>query len=130
MISDYVLGKTLGEVWHSLNESQHISIKDQLKVQIYLFRECTKQYIGRINHQPARNLCQGIRREYIGTFDTEAKFDEWCLQRVKGPFEKCRWERTLSKLHKEISTKFVLTHGDLFPRNIMVDNGKITGILD
>lgn len=140
MISDYVPGKTLGEVWHSLNERQRDSIKDQLKIQIRLFRKCTQQYIGRINRQPARNLYQGIRREYnLGSFDSEAEFDEWCLQRVKkGNFfnfiKKHRWQRTLSKLRKESSssTKFVLTNGDLFPRNIMVDDDgeKITGILD
>lgn len=27
-------------------------------------------------------------------------------------------------------SKFVLTHGDLFPRNILVEDGKITGIVD
>lgn len=130
MISDYVPGKPLDEVWPSLDESQRSSIKHQLRSQLDLFRKCTQQFIGRINRQPAFNPCQAIRREYIGPFDTEAEFDKWCLERVKGPFTRCRWEWTLSKLRKETSTKFVLTHGDLFPRNIMVDDGKIAGILD
>ncbi|GAD92240.1 predicted protein [Paecilomyces variotii No. 5] len=128
MITDYVPGKFLGDVWGSLNDSERVSIKEQLKDQIRRFRECTQEYVGRINNKPARNPYQGIRREYIGPFATEKEFDDWCLDRIPS-FKRWYWEWRLSRLRPD-NLRFVLTHGDLFPRNIMVENAKVTGILD
>lgn len=40
-----------------------------------------------------------------------------------------KWPRWLEKERRKSSGKFVLTHGDLSPRNIMVKDGKIAGII-
>ncbi|KAL1870096.1 hypothetical protein Plec18167_007614 [Paecilomyces lecythidis] len=55
MITDYIPGKSLGEVWGSLNDTERVSTKEQLKDQIRRFRKCTQGYVGRVNNKPARN---------------------------------------------------------------------------
>lgn len=49
-----------------------------------------------------------------------------------GTFGSAHWRcpRWLEQDWRKSSGKFVLTHGDLSPRNIMVKDGKITGIVD
>ncbi|KAK2809125.1 hypothetical protein FQN50_004182 [Emmonsiellopsis sp. PD_5] len=130
MIADFVPGKPLDKVWPTLNEQQRASIKQQLADHLKLFRSCTKPYIGRVNHQPTRNPYEGIETKFMGPFDSEAKFDEWCLSRLKGASEKNKWRKTLTELRSTSPSRFMLTHGDLFPRNILVEDGKVTGIVD
>lgn len=130
MITDFVQGSPLDEVWPTLNEEQRASIKGQLAEQLKLFRSCTQSYIGRIHRQPTRNPYEGVETKFMGPFDSEAAFDEWCLSRIKNAFTRCKWRKKLARLRRKSPSKFVLTHGDLFPRNILVENGKITGIVD
>lgn len=57
-------------------------------------------------------------------FETEADFNKY----LTDPF----WEdirRRAAKSH-DIRHGIVFTHGDLNPRNILAENGKITGIVD
>ncbi|KAL1992666.1 hypothetical protein VTN49DRAFT_4698 [Thermomyces lanuginosus] len=130
MITDFVQGRPLDQVWPTLNDKERASIKEQLAEQLKLFRSCTKPYIGRIYHQPTRSLYDGLETKFMGPFYSEAAFDEWCLSRIKNASTRRKWRKKLAKLRRKYPSKFVLTHGDLFPRNILVDNGKITGIVD
>lgn len=130
MIADFVPGNPLDQVWPTLDEKQRMSIKEQLADHLKLFRSCTQPYIGRVNRQPTYNPYEGITTNFIGPFNSEAKFDEWCLSRIKNTSERSKWRRKLAELRRNSQSKFVLTHGDLFPRNILVKEGKITGIVD
>lgn len=113
-----------------LSEHERISIKDQLSAQLKLFRSCTQSYIGRVNHQPTRNPYEGIETKFFGPFDSEKRFDEWCLLRVNKASDRAHWKKKLAEMRETSPSKFVLTHGDLYPRNILVEDGKITGIVD
>ncbi|KMP05569.1 hypothetical protein CIHG_08888 [Coccidioides immitis H538.4] len=130
MIADFVPGNPLDEVWPTLNKEQRTSIKEQLAYHLKLLRSYTQLYIGRVNYQPTRNPYEGIETKFVGPFDSEAGFDEWCLSRVKNSSEKSKWRKALAELRRKSPSRFVLTHGDLFPRNILVKDGKITGIVD
>ncbi|KAE8419785.1 kinase-like domain-containing protein [Aspergillus pseudocaelatus] len=88
--------------------------------QLRLFRQCTQPCIGRINRQEARNFYDRIHFH----------FGSWCLKRVKSPTAKKIWARLLPGMRGTGEQTFVLTHGDLAARNIMVKDGKITGIVD
>lgn len=129
-VSDLVPGVSLDTVWHEMDDLQQGSIKAQLKEQVRLFRTCTQPYIGRVNRQPIRNFYEGIEFATMGPFDDEIAFDEWCLQRIKSRVSRFKWKHHLSKMRGRDSKTLVLTHGDLAARNILVKDGKITGIVD
>ncbi|RFU29748.1 hypothetical protein B7463_g6604, partial [Scytalidium lignicola] len=130
MVSDLVSGVSLYLVWHQMNKKQQDSIKIQLKEQFYNFRQCFQPYIGRIERQPTRNFYDRLKITTMGPFDSEDEFDNWCLVRIKSPLTRIKWKYLLSSMRGKDSKAFVLTHGDLAARNIIVKDGVVTGIVD
>jgi hypothetical protein len=134
MLSDFVPGEPLHDVWDGLSEAEKASMVTQLREQITRMRACTQPYIGRVNNKPTRNVYDRLPTTYFGPFPDEESFDKWCMQRVPVGFfglAHKKWPRWLEKERRKSSSgRFVLTHGDLSPRNIMVKDGKITGIVD
>ncbi|KAK7212614.1 hypothetical protein V2G26_019792 [Clonostachys chloroleuca] len=106
-------------------------------VQLALMRSLTMPYIGRVGYQPTWNVFNGRQTYALGPFPDRKSFDEWCLHRIRQKPDRshtlAKWRlRRHVKKDRARSTegRFVLTHGDLSPRNIMVEDGKITGIID
>jgi aminoglycoside phosphotransferase len=131
MVSERVAGVPLVDVWRDISQHEQTSIKEQLRVQIQHMRTLTQPFIGRVNQQPTRNLYDTTFTRYCGPFENEKLFDDWCLNRLYGGvFQKKKWQRILEKQRRTSSGKFVLTHGDLSPRNILVQGSTITGIID
>ena len=94
------------------------------------YRQCTQPYIGRLNRKATRTVYEKMRLCLMGPFDSEQEFDEWCLARVKSAAARVKWSVLLPRVRGSDSGKFVLTHGDLAARNIMVEDGVVTGIVD
>ncbi|GKZ38150.1 hypothetical protein AbraIFM66950_010120 [Aspergillus brasiliensis] len=106
MVTDRVPGESLDKVWHALTKPQKKNIELQLKQQVQEMRKHTQPYIG------------------------QEDFDEWCFARVKFSYQKAFWKRYLPRMRNKKPSKFVLTHGDLAARNIMVKDGQLTDIVD
>lgn len=131
LVSERVPGVPLDEAWPGLTDAQKADIKDQLRTQLAHMRKCTQSFIGRVGGQHTRNVYDRLHQTYCGPFDDEKSFDKWCLNRVnRGPIVRWKWQRFLDKERGKSSGTFVLTHGDLTPRNILVQDGTITGIVD
>ena len=129
LVSELVPGVPLVNVWVDLNEAQKANIKDQLRTQITRMRACTQTFIGRVGRQHVRNVYDRIPQTYCGPFANEEEFDKWCLARLHWS-HRWKWQRMLKRSRRDTPAKFVLTHGDLTPRNILVQDGRITGIVD
>lgn len=94
-------------------------------------RACTQPFIGRVGRKPTRNVYDRLVQTYCGPFPDEEAFDEWCLARLTcNPLSRWRWRRWVERERPKSAGAFVLTHGDLTPRNIMVQGSVITGIVD
>ncbi|KAI1020186.1 hypothetical protein LB503_006225 [Fusarium chuoi] len=131
MVSERVPGVPLVDVWQNMSQAEQASIKEQLRAQIKQMRTLVQPYIGRIDKQPTRNIYNTTFVRHCGPFEDEESFDEWCLARLSGgSFQRWKWKKVLEKQRRKSTGRFVLTHGDLSPRNIMVDASTITGIID
>ncbi|KAI3581001.1 kinase-like domain-containing protein [Fusarium oxysporum f. sp. albedinis] len=131
MVSERVPGVPLVDVWQAMSEDEQRSIKGQLRGQIQHMRTLVHPYIGRINRQPTRNIYNTTFIRHCGPFEDEEAFDNWCLDRLSGgTIQHWRWKKVLERQRRKSTGRFVLTHGDLSPRNIMVDGSTITGIID
>ena len=133
MVTDRLPGDRLSEVWADLSDEERKTIVSQLREQIGNMRSCTQSYIGRVNNRSTCNLYERIPGQFCGPFIDEEHFDNWCLARVPDGlfgFTRKKWTRWLEKERQKPFRKFVLTHGDLSPRNIIVDGGVVTGIVD
>ncbi|KAI0466578.1 hypothetical protein F4859DRAFT_497245, partial [Xylaria cf. heliscus] len=93
-------------------------------------RECTEPCIGRIGHQHVRNVYDRIPQTYCRPFADEEEFDNWCLVRLNR-LQRWKWWRVLkcSRREHDGPAGYVLTHGDLSPRKVIVEDGRITGIV-
>ncbi|KAH9904403.1 protein kinase-like domain-containing protein [Xylariomycetidae sp. FL2044] len=134
LVSEYIPGVPLADVWEDLGEAQKSDIKAQLRTQLGYMRACTQSFVGRVGRQPVRNVYDRIPTTYCGPFADEEEFDNWCLARVPNRLARWRWRRMLKRSRRRDNTpakaKYVLTHGDLTPRNILVQDGRVTGIVD
>jgi aminoglycoside phosphotransferase len=139
MVSERVPGVPLADVWLTLSAADQSAIKTQLRAQLARMRACTQPFIGRVGRQHTRNVYDRLHQTYCGPFADEAEFDKWCLARVAGGSSSItRWkyermverERCDSSSSSSRGTAFVLTHGDLTPRNILVQGSVVTGIVD
>ncbi|ROW02096.1 hypothetical protein VSDG_02367 [Cytospora chrysosperma] len=131
MVSERVPGVPLADIWLDLSQAEQSSVKEQLRAEIARMRRCTQPFIGRVKNQQTRNVYDRIASTFCGTFPTEKEFDNWCLARVSGgSLVHWRWDKWLERQRRQSSGTFVLTHGDLTPRNIMFKDGLVTGIID
>lgn len=126
-VMDYVQGQPLDEAWSSLTEEQKTSIAQQLHGYMLQLRQLKGDYIGAVNRGKV------VIGEYVfhegGPFDTERSFNEFLFSRIIDIVpDVLRYHATSTfKSDHEI----VFTHGDLAPRNILVDErGRVTAILD
>ncbi|KUI56358.1 Aminoglycoside 3'-phosphotransferase [Cytospora mali] len=131
MVSERVPGVSLVNVWLELSKEEQSSIKEQLRMEITRMRKCTQPFIGRVGNQETRNVYDRLVESNCGPFSDEKAFDDWCLARAhRSAFSRWKWGKMLERERRKSSGLFVLTHGDLTPRNIMVKDGVITGIVD
>ena len=136
MVSERVPGVPLVDVWQGMSVADQAAVKEQLRVQLGSMRACTQPFIGRVGGRETRNCYDGMRDLYCGPFGSEDEFDRWCSRRVcGGPLVRFKWWRWLQGERKKRGMagkeeRFVLTHGDLTPRNIMVQGNRVTGIID
>lgn len=135
VVSERVSGVSLETVWQDMSQAEQTDIKSQLRDQLALMRQCTLPHIGRPERKPMRNMFSRLELLCHEGWSNEEKFEKWLLERVGYGLgtSVARWRcrRGIKEWHsKKKETRFVLTHGDLSPRNIMIDGGKITGIVD
>ncbi|RYP10934.1 hypothetical protein DL764_000370 [Monosporascus ibericus] len=132
MVSERVPGVPLADVWQTLSAADKSTIKDQLRTQLARMRACTQPFIGRVGRQKTRNVYDGFGGSYCGPFADEKAFDDWCLAHIPGgPLMRFKWRWLLESERKNRrAASFVLTHGDLTPRNIIVQGNVIMGIVD
>ena len=121
-----------------MSEAEGTDIKRQLEEQ-FKIRNCKLARIGRPERAPVRNMFSRLELLYHEGWDSEEELDEWLLKRIGysigASFTRWRCRKGIKEWRIRIKgqgreTRFVLTHGDLSPRNIMVDGSKATGIVD
>jgi len=123
---DYIPGKRLDEAWDTLHSNQKLSIANELHSYLNQLRELKGNYIGATDRDPA--IIGQIISIEGGLFDTEQQFNEFILGNII---------RQAPNLLKHYAThalmdnhEIVFTRSDFAPRNILVDGGRVTAILD
>jgi len=132
MLMDRVDGEPLSTVWEDYTDNQKSTIKEELRNIVQEMREIKSDYIGGIVDKNMEWRDFLISENWLTTaIPTEPMFFELRWEKAKdhiGPSSK----NTIESLRKQrnIPHKFVLTHCDLNPDNIMCKNGHIVCILD
>lgn len=127
IVMDFVDGECLEEAWKTMDEAQKRSVAEQLRDIVSTMRLApfNQQSIGTIDG-PVRDVRQ-ISDYTGGPFDSERELNDFVLDLLPGTPPAVRQTLTES-LRTDHS--IVFTHGDLSPRNIIVQRDRIQGLLD
>ena len=131
IVTDLVPGHPLDLVWNQMTSQNKASIKQALKEQISLMRRCTAKNICCVNRNGRPDLKMRIPDPYNPSRPTarlepladEAAFDAWKVgmaERRGPPPYADLVKQKIKKLPAKHTNRFVLTHGDLTPGNILV----------
>ncbi|KAI1362411.1 kinase-like domain-containing protein [Xylaria arbuscula] len=126
----FVPGERLDKVWCSMSAEEKSSIALQLRGIIDQIRalEPPPDLVGGCGRTNFRHLRAYDFSESQYSFKDEAGFNEWLINDL--------FERTPMLIREALRScmrtdhRIVLTHGDLAQHNILVQNGKITGLID
>jgi hypothetical protein len=136
METDFVPGVPLDTVWGSFGIETKVVLASRLQEQVLAIRTSTQSFIGRVDFQPTFDIYRPLQNQSCGAFLTECQFDAHKVHMLEADGRKDMADLLsgmLSKLRTNPTT-FVLTHGDLNPWNIHVQNTgsgwQICGTLD
>ncbi|KAI1172133.1 kinase-like domain-containing protein [Nemania sp. FL0916] len=126
----FIPGERLDKVWCSMSAEEKSSIALQLRNILDRIRalEPPPDLVGGCGGTNFRHIRSYDWSETPTSFKDEAGFNEWLMQEL--------YERTPMVLREALRSgmrtdhRIVLTHGDLSQHNILVQDGKITGLID
>ncbi|BDD63618.1 hypothetical protein MPDQ_004267 [Monascus purpureus] len=126
----FIDGQTLDTVWDSCSEHTKAAIAAQLKSYMEEIRNIGDgSYIGSVDHGPVTD--QILSNHHTkGPFLSEEEFNKAIIDAYEANFPKRHIRALLSGMLFQNKHRIVFTHGDFRPRNIMVKDGKVTGIID
>ncbi|KAL1858881.1 hypothetical protein VTK73DRAFT_7739 [Phialemonium thermophilum] len=133
LVMDYVPGETLDKAWPRLSEDDRRNIALDLRNLLDKMRSQTgprasPYQISSCSGGPIR-IARPIAVLKGGPFPDEHAFNRWVVDVL-------RRSHTPPPLLEALSSRFqshhrvVLTHGDLAPRNIVVREGRLAGLVD
>jgi hypothetical protein len=133
MTTDFDPGEPLDGVWNKLTSKNKTSIKEELKQQIQLMRQCKTNHLCCANRHGELDPKIPIPDPYNPCIVTarlkpcadEATFDANKVEMVmrnRPEYHALRLQRMMQQLPKDYTGRFVLTHGDLSACNILVQD--------
>ncbi|KAK2783138.1 hypothetical protein FQN53_009327 [Emmonsiellopsis sp. PD_33] len=126
----FVEGQTLDTVWESYDGMTKQSVADQLKGYIDELRAIGGgTYIGSVD----RGFVMDPVLEYSknrGPFDSEEDFNNALIDAYEANAKRVHIRTFLTGMLSQNQHQTVFTHGDLRLQNILVKDGKVTGIVD
>ena len=124
----FIEGQRLDKVWGGMTADEKLDVCRQLRtiLEVMQSTESKTGIIGSCNGGPARD-CRQYTDYTGGPFTNEAEFNNFILDFVSTIPTGIR-----SALTKQIRTdhRIVFSHGDLVPHNIIIQGGRITGLID
>ena len=123
---EYIQGERLDKIWSTLLEEQKLALADELNGILSELRGLKGQYIGSLSQGQA---IDGRKFDFVGgPFDTEGAFNQFLLSDTFRSTPTILHDIALRSLRTD--HEIVFTHSDFAPRNMIIKDGKIAGILD
>lgn len=129
ILMEFLEGDKLANIWKDLPQSQKDSICADLTDYLRQMRSIPPppNFIGSVTRGPAVDR-RSMRAVKGGPFSSEQAFNEWQLAQLHEKLAPLQREMYAAMRRTEHSVVF--SHGDLAFHNILVRDGRITGIID
>ncbi|KIY46410.1 kinase-like protein [Fistulina hepatica ATCC 64428] len=134
MLMTRVKGFNLEHVWETLTNEERSMIVSQLRAFIAELRTlspppCVPEgAISSLYHQPVHDI-RFASIKPCGPFPSEGSFNDFLIQEASS-FVWRPEERAIIRSQLRHDHRIVFTHGDLTPRNILVQGGKVVAVID
>lgn len=130
IIMEFIEGDTLDDVWGDLDTDQKESIITQLKGYFDQLRTIKGDFIGSVDRSHCEDQIFSNNRGAYGPFQDEHEFREGCINAMYES-DRDHWPETVAGFIRALPPgEIVFTHNDFHPRNIIVRDGKVVGIID
>ena len=131
IVMEFVEGQNLDKAWANYTKAEQAHVVAQLRGYVDELRRFRGDFIGSINGTACHDQFFCDDPEGYGPYKTEADFNQGIVKamRTLGPSGFLDWRCTVF-LGAMKGHDIVLTHGDLDPRNILVQGDKVVAILD
>ena len=130
IVMEYIDGRPLDEEWDSYDESQKQNVHSQLKKHLDEIRQIPGTFVGSVDGSECRDPLFDDVLTKCGPFESESAFHEGLIHAVQEKGSHPWIDMVIRFLKAMPSHKIVLTHNDLAPRNILVRNANVVGIVD
>lgn len=130
LLMEKIEGESLCVEWKNMSEQQRDELIVQLRGYLAQLRTIPSPYGKRVCSASGgplwdgRITCTGL----VGPFENEANFNEFLIDQGSSVVFPDKLEIIQSKMRDDHNIYF--THGDLAPRNIMIKDGQLSGIID
>ncbi|KAJ6031550.1 Aminoglycoside phosphotransferase [Penicillium herquei] len=130
IIMEYIEGDVLQDVIDEMDDERREKIAAQLRAYMAELRSVEGEFIGSVDGSACEDPVFCAEQGGFGPYKTEAEFNDGLI-RAMNMSQTNSWVNHVSRLIRAMPPhKIVLTHGDFSPRNIIVKDDKITGIID
>ena len=129
IVMEYVNGAPLSKLWGKMKKEEKSSLLRELRQYVDELRNVPPPrpgWVGALDYSPADD--ERISSNPMGPFQNHDAFHLFLRWGIENPTVSPHIEIALA--HKRYQHRTVLTHGDLAPQNIIVNNGKIVAIID
>ncbi|KAJ6189814.1 kinase-like protein [Penicillium mononematosum] len=133
ILMERVKRQTLEDAWPTLSQDEKETIADQVAAALGQLRSFESASMQDIDQGPIYSgWLFGDPKKPFGPFSSDSELWDGLRHWLHQPSTKVFPERALAAFRKRLPNcrPYVLTHGDLNLGNIMVENGRLTGILD
>lgn len=130
ILMEKIKGTTLAYAWKTLSDQQRDAIVSQLQDYLAQLRTLPSPYGRKVCGANGGSLWDGriTCTKLVGPFEDEASFNDFIVkwsEMFLVPSDLAAIRRRMRDDHR-----IVFTHGDLAPRNIVVHDGRISGLVD
>ena len=130
IVMEYIDGRPLDEEWDSYDETQKQCVSSQLKHFLDEIRQIPGAFVGSVDGSCCKDQLFNYVPTLCGPFQSEHAFHQGLINAVKGKGSD-PWKDLIIRFLKGMPPhKIVLTHNDIAPRNILVRNANVVGIVD
>lgn len=131
IVMEYIKGEPLSKIWHKLDSAKKSVLLLEIRGFMNELRNITPpkpSIVATVDYSPCTD--DRVAPDPFGPFDTHNEFHSFLRWGINDEGHPNPAIGEIIRAHRSQQHRTTFTHGDLSPRNILVCDGKIVGIID
>lgn len=130
IVMEFVEGERLAEAWDNFDADQKQQVLEQLRNFMSQLRNMKENFIGSVDGTACEDQLFSEDIGAYGPYKDESEFNDGIITALKDTLTSGWVDKVCDMVIALKGHDIVMTHGDLSPRNIIVQGTKVVAILD